>query len=99
MCSHLSLAQHILQGLHSKHLPQVGNAGMLLPIHSGPGSLVMPLLLLVIALLEGTLLHICMMANVILLLLEAFVMVLIIHLKDREPIQPGNTIPNILSCS
>jgi hypothetical protein len=59
----------------------------------------MPLLLLVIALLEGTLLHICMMANVILLLLEAFVMVLIIHLKEQEPIQPGDTIPNILSCS
>jgi hypothetical protein len=33
-------------GLRSKHLPQVVNVGALLPIHSGPGSLVMPLLLL-----------------------------------------------------
>jgi hypothetical protein len=83
-------------GLRSKHLPQGVNVGMLLPIHSGPGSLVVPLLLLVAALLEGALLHVHIMANVILLLLEAFVMVLMIHLKDWELIQTGNTIPNIL---
>jgi hypothetical protein len=83
-------------GLRSKHRPQVVNVGALLPIHSGPGSLVVPLLLLVAALLEGALLHVRVVADVILLLLEAFVMVLMIRLEDRELVQTGDTIPNIL---